>query len=237
MKKTISLMAWIALMGTAYLSNGQAQAFRNFIIAANSPTNPKMGREAFLLLGGEERFELPFWGSGRALSRGDEVIGEGYEFNFDYEKNDLYVRHLADNQEVVVDKNSVRRFTLYKGTDSLLFVKSIAIDPQNKTFFQLLAGDTQGKVALLRLRSAKLIPVNKNDYMRNFNGDYTPHYQNSITYYIVDAEKGVKLLKNPSKKDILAIYPEASALLNETIPGKHLEEVQLVAFINRLNSI
>lgn len=237
MKKNLMSLVYAALLMVPHLLNGQAQAFRNFIIAANSPTNPKMGREAFSLLGGEERFELPFWGSGKALSRGDEVISEGYEFNFDYEKNDLYIRHLADNQEVVVDKNSVRRFTIYKDADSLRFVKSIAIDPQNKTFYQLLAGDTQAKVALLKLRTAKLIPVNKNDYMRNFNGDYTPHYQNAISYYIVDGEKGVKMLKNPSKKDILEIYPDAGSLLNEVVPGKQLDEAGLARFISRLNAM
>jgi hypothetical protein len=206
---TVAILA--LLPGSAF---SQAQAFRNFIIAANSPTNPKGGKDAFQALGGEERFELPTWGKGWAISRGDEVIRDGFLFNLDHESNDLYVRDESTAQDVVVDKNSVRRFALFNGTDTVYFVKNIAVDPQNKTFYQLLGGDPQGAVVLLKHRLAKLIPVDKNDYMRNFNGDYAPHYQSKFTYYVVDAKSGVHAYNNLGKKELLALYPDRQELLN-----------------------
>lgn len=236
--KQAALLVLLLTIGGMHVAHAQAQAFRNFIIAANSPTNPKSGKEAFQVLGGEERFELSTWGKGWAISRGDERIEQGFLFNFDYESNDLYVKEEGAAQEVVVDKNSVRRFALFNGKDSLFFVKSITLDPQNKTFYQLLGGDTQGKVALLKHRAAKLIPVNKNDYMRNFNGDYTPHYRSTITYYVIDATTGVHVLKNPGKKDLLDLYPGQIDLINQAFQAnKHIEEDVLSRLFDQINAL
>ncbi|MFZ4428648.1 MAG: hypothetical protein ACOYOO_15930, partial [Saprospiraceae bacterium] len=192
----------------------QAQAFRNFIIAANSPTNPKSAKDAFQVLGGEERFELAVWGKGWVVTAENQLVQEGYLFNFDYEKNDLYVRDEAEGVDIVVDKSSLRTFFLLKGPDTVVFVRSKAIDPEGKTFFQLVGGDPKGSVVLLKHRVSRALPVNKNDYMRNFSGDYAPHYQSKVTYYVMDAKLGTHAFNHFGKKELLGLYPAKAELLN-----------------------
>jgi hypothetical protein len=215
----------------------QAQIFRDFIIKANSPTNPKLKKNAFEAFGGTDRFELKEWGKGWAKSAAGSIISKGFSFNFDYENNDLYARSEADNSEIVVDKSSVLRFMIYNGADSSLFIKSIAIDPQNRTFFELIGGDPTGKVALLKHRVSKALPLNKNDYMRNFSGDYSTKYQNTTTYYILDAVKGVRSFKNLGKKELQNLYPEHLQLLNDFFKtNKHPEDRDFAALFNSMNT-
>lgn len=230
------LLTGLFILALYSASFGQARAFRDFIIAANSLTNPKAGQNVFQSNGGLERFELEKWGTGWAISRGDELIKEGYSFNFDYQKNDLYVRNDKEDMTVVVDTNSVRRFVIFNGIDSLLFVKNISIDPTNKVFFQVVGGNTNGKVALLKLRLAHEIPINKNDYARNFSGDYTIHYRSEVEYYIVDRDKGIKSYPNLSRKELLSLYPEYSDLISRYLQNnKKADDATLGMIFNGIN--
>jgi hypothetical protein len=213
MKPFVLLFLAVAL-NTPSIGFSQAQAFRNFIIAANSPTNPKSAKDAFEVLGGEERFALAEWGRGWVVTSENQIVQEGYLFNFDYEKNDLYVRDEAEGVDIVADKSSLRTFSLLKGSDTVIFVRSKAIDPEGKIFFQLVGGDPKGTVVLLKHRVAKALPVNKNDYMRNFSGDYAPHYQSRETYYIMDARLGIHTFAHLGKKELLGLYPGRESLLN-----------------------
>ncbi len=216
----------------------QAQAFRDFIIAANSPTNPRTATDVFVQLGGKDRFELSEWGKGWAISRGDELIRDGYSFNFDYEHNDLYVLKDDEGLTVVVEESSVKTFVIFNGQDSVRFVKSIFLDPKNKTFYQIVGGDPMLKTVLLKHRVAKVVPVNKNDYARNFNGDYTPDYQNNVTYYVIDEDKGVHSYKQLSKKELLALYPEYQDLIQTYLPGnKKPDEHKLGMLFNELSRV
>ncbi len=216
----------------------QAQAFRDFIIAANSPTNPRTATDVFVQLGGKDRFELSEWGKGWAISRGDELIRDGYSFNFDYEHNDLYVLKDDEGLTVVVEESSVKTFVIFNGQDSVRFVKSIFLDPKNKTFYQVVGGDPMLKTVLLKHRVAKVVPVNKNDYARNFNGDYTPDYQNNVTYFVIDEDKGVHSFKQLSKKELLALYPEYQDLIQTYLPGnKKPDEQKLGMLFNELSRV
>lgn len=228
----------LAFFGVNSAAFSQARAFRDFIIAANSPTNPKTGPNVFAQLGGKDRFELANWGKGWAISRGDELIKDGYSFNFDYEHNDLYVLKDDEGLTVVVEESSVKTFVLFNGLDSVRFVKSIFLDPKNKTFYQVVGGDPMLKTVLLKHRVAKMVPVNKNDYARNFNGDYTPDYQNSATYFVVDEDKGVHSFKQLGKKELLALYPEYQDLIQAYLPGnKKPDEPKLGMLFNELSRV
>jgi hypothetical protein len=236
--KSNPFLSVMVLLCIPVLGFGQARSFRDFIVAASSPTNPKASATNFKTAGGKDRFLLEEWGKGWALSRGSELVKEGYAFNFDFEKNELYLRKDDEDLMIVADNNSVRRFVIVSGTDSLRFVKSIAIDKTNKVFFQLLGGSTSGKIALLKLRTAKALPVNKNDYARNLSGDYAPEYRNTSVYYFVDAEIGVKGFEKITRDELLKLYPQHQALIVASITSKKaLDEKTLIGFVNEINGL
>lgn len=230
---SVMLLLCIPLLGFT-----QSRSFRDFIVAASSPTNPKASETNFKTAGGTERFLLNDWGRGWALSRGSEVVKEGYAFNFDFEKNELYLRKDDEDVMIVADNNSVRRFVIVNGLDSIRFVKSIAIDKTNKVFFQLLGGSTTGKIALLKLRTSKQIPINKNDYARNASGNYAPDYRTTNVYYFVDAEIGVKGFEKITRDELLKLYPQHQAIIVKLITTKKsVDEKTLITLVNELNGL
>jgi hypothetical protein len=236
--KLTQLLSLVLLLWIPNLLLSQARSFRDFIIAANSPTNPKASATNFKTAGGKDRFLLEEWGKGWALSRGSETVKEGYAFNFDFERNELYLRKDDEDVMIVADNNSVRRFVIFNGADSVRFVKSIAIDKTNKVFFQLIGGSTSGKLALLKLRTAKALPVNKNDYARNFNGDYSTQYRNDYMYYFVDAEIGVKGFEKITRDELLKLYPQHQAIIVKLVTSKkNIDEKTLIAFTNEVNGL
>lgn len=214
----------------------QAQAFRNFIIAANSPTNPRSPKEAFIALGGEERFASASWESGFVITLDLKKIQEGYLFNFDFANHDLYLRSPKEQQDIVVDKKGLHSFSLLIEKDTLTFVRSRAIDPSGKTFFQFIAGDPRGKAVLLLQKEVREIPINKNDYLRNFNGDYTPHFRNTMTWHVLDARLGLHSFKHLGKKELLSLYPEQMADIQGIFSrSKHLDKNMLRQIFDHLN--
>lgn len=236
--KLTQLLSLVLLLWIPNLLLSQARSFRDFIIAANSPTNPKASATNFKTAGGKDRFLLEEWGKGWALSRGSETVKEGYAFNFDFEKNELYLRKDDEDVMIVADNNSVRRFVIFNGVDSIRFVKSIAIDKTNKVFFQLLGGSTSGKIALLKLRTSKALPVNKNDYARNFNGDYSTQYRIENMYYFVDAEIGVKGFEKITRDELLKLFPQHQAIIVKLVSSKkNIDEKTLIAFTNEVNGL
>lgn len=236
--KSNQFLSVMLLLSIPVLGFAQARSFRDFIVAASSPTNPKASETNFKTAGGTDRFLLNEWGRGWALSRGSELVKEGYAFNFDFEKNELYLRKDDEDLMIVADNNSVRRFVIVNGVDSLRFVKSIAIDKTNKVFFQLMGGSTTGKVALLKLRTAKALPVNKNDYARNLSGDYSTQYRNTNIYYFVDAEIGVKGFEKITRDELLKLYPQHQAIIVKLVTSKKaIDEKTLIAFTNEVNGL
>lgn len=236
--KSNQFLSVMLLLSIPVLGFAQARSFRDFIVAASSPTNPKASETNFKTAGGTDRFLLNEWGRGWALSRGSELVKEGYAFNFDFEKNELYLRKDDEDLMIIADNNSVRRFVIVNGVDSLRFVKSIAIDKTNKVFFQLMGGSTTGKVALLKLRTAKALPVNKNDYARNLSGDYSTQYRNTNIYYFVDAEIGVKGFEKITRDELLKLYPQHQAIIVKLVTSKKaIDEKTLIAFTNEVNGL
>ncbi len=236
--KLTQLLVLLSLIWLPNLLFSQARSFRDFIVAASSPTNVKASETNFKTAGGKDRFETEEWAKGWALSRGSEVVKDGYAFNFDYEKNELYLKKEDEDVMIVADNNSVRRFVIFNGTDSIRFVKSIAIDKTNKVFFQLMGGSTSGKIALLKLRTAKALPVNKNDYARNLNGDYSTQYRNTSVYYFVDSEIGVKGFEKLTRDELLKLFPQHQAIIVKLVTSKkNIDEKTLIAFTNEVNGL
>jgi len=236
--KSNQFLSVMLLLCIPMLGFGQARSFRDFIVAASSPTNPKASETNFKTAGGKDRFLLEEWGRGWALSRGSEMVREGYAFNFDFEKNELYLRKDDEDMMIVADNNSVRRFAIVSGLDSLRFVKSIAIDKTNKVFFQLIGGSTSGKIGLLKLRTSKALVVNKNDYARNVSGDYSTQYRNESVYYFVDSEIGVKGFEKITRDELLKLFPQHQAIIVKLVTSKkNIDEKTLIAFANEVNGL
>ncbi|MEP7322007.1 MAG: hypothetical protein ABI761_08805 [Saprospiraceae bacterium] len=217
--------------------SSQARAFRDFVVAASSNTNPELLASGFQAFGGSERFVGDEWIQGGIISTKGEFISDKYKFNYDFNTNEVYVKHDEDQQTVVLQNNTIRNFFLIdpKTRDSIKFIKFIAIDPRNKQFYQLLAGDMYGKAALLKFKTVEIVKANKNSYANNFNGTYKDTYTPHIDYYLVTKEKGAIKLDKLIRKSFTDEFPELREQANAVVKKPNLNESQAIVLTNFLN--
>ena len=62
--KLTQILVLLLLLWIPNLLLSQARSFRDFIVAASSPTNPKASATNFKTAGGKDRFLLEEWGKG-----------------------------------------------------------------------------------------------------------------------------------------------------------------------------
>jgi hypothetical protein len=216
----------------------QARAFRDFIVAAGSATNPTILKDNFKAFGGQARFVSDYWLKGEILGTQGEVVNDKYEFNYDYLENDLYLREEKAVQSIVLTNSHIKKFKLFlpDGSDTLVFVKYIGLDPKNKQFYQLLAGSTIGKIALLKLKTIEQIPANKTSYVNNFNGTYQDTYRETIVYYVLDDKGKVHTLNRLLRKNITDLYPHLKEKANAFMKKTTLTDQQAAQLVQYLEA-
>lgn len=171
-------------------------AYRDFMIKSHTQFD-KLILNDFMGVGGDKRFMNNYWLEGVATNNFEVSISKPYKFNYDFLGHELHAKW--KDTSIVVNTNYVRRFALIDNAGEHVFVKAEVIDPQGKYFFESLAFDTDskdsGKVQLLKLRTIKKIKANKNDYVANFNGDFSDELDETIEYFILKPNKSYSKVK------------------------------------------
>lgn len=171
-------------------------AYRDFMIKSHTQFD-KLILNDFMGVGGDKRFMNNYWLEGVATNNFEVSISKPYKFNYDFLGHELHAKW--KDTSIVVNTNYVRRFALIDNAGEHIFVKAEAIDPKSKYFFESLAFDADskdsGKVQLLKLRTIKKIKANKNDYVANFNGDFSDELDETIEYFILKPNKSYSKVK------------------------------------------
>jgi hypothetical protein len=216
---------------------GLEDVYRNFMVQSHSQFNKGVLND-FLGMGGDKRFMHNLWIIGGATNNFGVTISGDYYFNFDFLGHELHAKW--KDTTIIVNTNYIKRFFLLNENVIHTFVKSPAIDPPGKYFFESLGfaeekADSPG-VQLLKLRTIKVIKANKNDYLANFSGDYSDKLDNNIDYYIVMPDNSftkVKLNKRSlgaalvNYKDKVDQFFKANSNVTEATAG------DLIRFINQ----
>jgi len=190
MKKNIIFFFLIVMVTRSYaqinMYGGLEDAYRSFMVNSHSQFNKGVLTD-FLGVGGENRFMSNNWLVGGATNNFDVTISGNYFFNYDFLNQELHAKW--KDTTIIVNTNYVKRFFLVDKNVTHYFVKSPALDPPGKYFYESLGFDEEkgdsGKVQLLKLRTIKQVKANKNDYLANFSGDYSDKLDNNIDYFIV----------------------------------------------------
>lgn len=187
-------------------------AYRDFMIKSHTQFD-KLILNDFMGVGGEKRFMSNYWLEGEATNNFEVSISRPYKFNYDFLGHELHAKW--KDTSIVVNTNYVRRFLLIDNFGEHVFVKAASIDPQGKYFFESLAYDAtskdSGKVQLLKLRTIKKIKANKNDYVANFNGDFSDELDETIEYYLVTPQKSYSKVKLNKRSILDALGTEYKA--------------------------
>jgi len=241
MKKLLFSVVFISLFTAAKaqlnMYAGLEDTYRNFMLNVNSQFNKGVLHD-FMGVGGDSRFMNNQWLIGGATNNYEVTISGNYYFNYDFLAQELHAKW--KDTTIIVNTNYIKRFFLLNNNVTHNFIKSPAIDAQGKYFFESLGFNEQtldsGKVVqLLKLRTVKQVKAKKDDYLANFNGDYSDKLDNDITYYVVTPDNNytkVKLTKK-SLSSALSKYKEKcdnffkrNSELNEQTAG------DLIRYIN-----
>ena len=240
MKKLLFSLVFLSFFAGAksqVLYGGLEDAYRSFMLNAHSQFNKGVLND-FLGVGGESRFMNNQWLIGGATNNYEVTISGNYYFNYDFLGQELHAKW--KDTTIIVNTNYIKRFFLLNENITHFFVKSPSIDPQGKFFYESLgfneATNDSGKVVqLLKLRTVKQVKAKKDDYLANFNGDFSDKLDNNVAYYIVLPDNSytkVKLTKK-SLNAALSKYKEKcdnffkrNSELNEQTAG------DLIRYIN-----
>lgn len=219
------------------IHGGLEDVYRNFMLQSHSQFS-KETLNGFMGFGGDKRFMSNSWLQGGATNNFEVTISGNYQFNYDFLGQELHAKW--KDTTIIVNTSYVKRFFLVKDNQTHNFVKSPAIDPPGKYFFESLAFDQDtndsAKIQLLKLRTIKKLKANKDSYLANFSGDYNDELDNTIDYYINFPDNNyVKIKLNKKsisaalekyKEKVDAYFKQNSQVNEETAAG-------LIRYINQ----
>jgi hypothetical protein len=200
------VLIFLIVTSSTFVSS-QANAYRDFIIAASSKTNPTMVSENFKQVGGSARFFSDNWSDGYVYPNFGEVISKGTKFNYDFDENTLYLQ--SDKKEIIaINMVTVKKFGIVNNKgETVHFGKVKGLDNGNPIFYEIIGGSDTTAIAIYKTRKVEYVKPDKNDYLRNFNGDYTGTYRSTSDYYLYDQSKPAKKIKSLSKREMLNFFP------------------------------
>lgn len=188
--------------------SAQANAYRDFIIAASSKTNPVILVENFKEVGGSSRFFSDDWCDGYVTPNYGASTSHGTKFNYDYDEKTLYLKS-SSKEIIAINMQSVKNFGIVSEKGEMHhFAKIKGIDIDTLNFYEIIGGSDSSSIAIFKTKIIELRKADKNDYLNNFNGDYSSTYLSKTEYILYDSAKGTKKTKSINKKELLAFYPD-----------------------------
>lgn len=220
---------------SAQLTGGSlAEQFNNFVINANTQFN-KAPLVDFVNVGGDKRFLSNKWSPGGVANNYGYILSNGFTFNYDFMKQELYARW--KDTSIAVDPRLVSYFYIDTEKGRQFFVKNLKLDGKGNNFYEAFATDNPIKdssnVQLLKFRNVKRIRANRNDYAANFSGDYSDTYDNNEEYYLVFPDQTVTKVKL-TRKSIQSALDKAKLKADVSGLPETLNEADAAAFIQKL---
>lgn len=237
MKKLLFICMGLAALqtATAQLTGGSlAEQFNNFVVNANTQFN-KAPLVDFVNVGGDKRFLSNKWSPGGVANNYGYILSNGFTFNYDFMKQELYARW--KDTSIAVDPRAVSYFYMDTETGRKYFVKNFKLDGKGNNFYEAFATENpmkdSGQVQLLKYRYVKRIRANRNDYAANFTGDYSDSYDNNEEYYLVFPDQNVTKVKL-TRKSFQSAFEKAKLQADCSNLPESLNETDAAYFIAKL---
>lgn len=237
MKKLLFIFMGLAALqsATAQLTGGSlAEQFNNFVVNANTQFN-KAPLVDFVNVGGDKRFLSNKWSPGGVANNYGYILSNGFTFNYDFMKQELYARW--KDTSIAVDPRAVSYFYMDTENGRKYFVKNLKLDGKGNNFYEAFATENPMKdsnqVQLLKYRTVKRIRVNRNDYAANFSGDYSDTYDNTEEYYLVFPDQTVTKVKL-SRKSFQSAFDKAKVQADLSGLSDSFNELGAILFISQI---
>jgi hypothetical protein len=182
------------------------------------------------------QFFLPDWKKGEIIANNNSIYDMGYVFAYDKVRQEVFIKQKDSTVIIEGNKADIRCFSLLDDGKVYLFSNSSVYTKESpEVFYQVLVADST-KLTFLKYTSTKLVKADKNDMMKQKEGEVYDAFVDSYTYYIVKGKGDLKPIQLKTKS-VKKIFEELNIPADKYLsahPGSVNEEY-LTTMVTELN--
>ena len=182
------------------------------------------------------QFFLPDWSRGEIALNNKEVFKNGILLAYDKVRQELFIKQENAADILLGTKEEINTFSLWDAGKEYHFINSsVYSNVKPEVFYQLLISDPK-KITLLKYTKGSFVKADKNDMMKQKEGDIYDSFVDKITYYVSkgNGELQQLQLKIKSLKKTFADFDiNIDKYVNEH-PGS-VDEDFLISLVMELN--
>lgn len=130
------------------------------------------------------QFFLPDWSKGEIALNSKEVFNNGILFAYDKVRQELFIKQQNAPDILLGTKEEINTFSLWDAGREYHFINSsVYSNVKPEVFYQLLVSDPK-KLTLLKYTKGTFVKADKNDMMKQKEGDIYDSFVDKVIYYI-----------------------------------------------------
>jgi hypothetical protein len=130
------------------------------------------------------QFFLPDWSKGEIALNSKEVFNNGILLAYDKVRQELFIKQQNAPDILLGTKEEINTFSLWDAGREYHFINSsVYSNVKPEVFYQLLVSDPK-KLTLLKYTKGTFVKADKNDMMKQKEGDIYDSFVDKVIYYI-----------------------------------------------------
>jgi hypothetical protein len=182
------------------------------------------------------QFFLPDWSNGEIALNNKEVFNNGILLAYDKVRQELFIKQQNAPDILLGTKDDINTFSLKDAGKEYHFVNSSVYSKvKPEVYYQVLVSDSS-KLTLLKYTKGTFVKADKNDMMKQKEGDIYDSFVDKVTYYIC-RENGelqqLQLKTKALKKTFTDLNINIDTYVNEHTGS--VDEDYLISMVTELN--
>jgi hypothetical protein len=182
------------------------------------------------------QFFLPDWSAGEIALNSKEVFMNGILLAYDKVRQELFIRQQGATDILLGTKEDINTFSLKDAGKEYHFVNSSVYSKvKPEVFYQVLVSDPS-KLTLLKYTKGTFVKADKNDMMKEKEGDIYDSFVDKVTYYISKENGELEQLQLKTKA-LKKTFTDLNINIDNYI-NKHPESIDedyLISLVMELN--
>jgi hypothetical protein len=182
------------------------------------------------------QFFLSDWSKGEIALNNKEVFKNGILLAYDKVRQELFIKQQDAPDILLGTKEEINTFSLKDADKEYHFINSSVYSKEKpEVFYQVLVSDPS-KITLLKYTKGTFVKADKNDMMKQKEGDIYDSFVDKITYYISKGNgelQPVQLKTKALKKTFTDLNLNIDSYINNH-PGS-VDEDYLISLVMEVN--
>jgi hypothetical protein len=182
------------------------------------------------------QFFLADWSKGEIALNSKEVFSNGILLAYDKVRQELFIKQQDASDILLGTKEEINTFSLKDAGKEYHFINSSVYSKEKpEVFYQVLVSDPS-KITLLKYTKGTFVKADKNDMMKQKEGDIYDSFVDKVTYYISKANgelQPVQLKTKALKKTFADLNINIDSYLKQH--PESVDEDYLISLVMELN--